>query len=447
MPSNIINLSQPGDEARGISIAMVALRWNGERISQQQLQERAALAVQTVDAKYNKDVMDVKVIEISESQQYVQLSVRANFNSDAEMNAMSTDLKRQFDASGIQAGKEHTPVANPNKPAPMQRSQNSEDSPQKAKSRKLRCPHCQTLMKTRTQSDRVRCPRCNNALTVKTVGKQQRSITSTDRGRKDMPSSRIDAKIIAGVVAVALVSIGAGILIAPSLTNIGDVVLHPLACLCYGILVTIGGLAFWKWNNSDNAPALADWFRPKPDRVDEAQAVLAAKPVVDHAARDASSGRKHTLPRARAKPVVDHAARDAVAYAKPDERMIAEDTNYRDQKLKELQTLCDLAVNACKKTGNSASVGKIRAINAGLILIIGGWGGIRSQVEGQGILQLHIIGVAMALQSGWKVLAGAIQFHTLKETSGEYQSAAKINEEIDALQNMVTTMLSKWGLS
>ncbi len=90
------NLSEPDDVARGISVALVALRWNAQPISRQQLRERAATAVAAIDKRYDKDVMDVNVIEVNEQQQYVQLAVRANFASQAECRRMATELKQEF---------------------------------------------------------------------------------------------------------------------------------------------------------------------------------------------------------------------------------------------------------------------------------------------------------------------------------------------------------------
>lgn len=88
--------TQPGDEARGIVTIPIALRWNGSSLSKEELRTRAMHAVQTVDRRYNKDVMDVKLLEVSAGQQYVQLTVRANFSSEAEMRQMVNDLKREF---------------------------------------------------------------------------------------------------------------------------------------------------------------------------------------------------------------------------------------------------------------------------------------------------------------------------------------------------------------
>lgn len=88
--------SEPGDESRGIRVAMVALRWNRGRLSAAELIQRTAIAVQAVDKKFDKDVMDVKVIHVSEEQQYVQLAVRANFASPRESERMTMSLKEEF---------------------------------------------------------------------------------------------------------------------------------------------------------------------------------------------------------------------------------------------------------------------------------------------------------------------------------------------------------------
>lgn len=57
-------------------------------------------AVSAVDSKYDKDVWDVKLLQIDVDQQYVQLVVRANFRPPRlmeEVKQMTLDLKRNFD--------------------------------------------------------------------------------------------------------------------------------------------------------------------------------------------------------------------------------------------------------------------------------------------------------------------------------------------------------------
>ena len=75
---------------------MVALRWDYKPISKQELRNRAAKAVQVVDRRFDKEVMDVKILTIDEKQQYVQLSVRANFRDKSEEERMREDLKNEF---------------------------------------------------------------------------------------------------------------------------------------------------------------------------------------------------------------------------------------------------------------------------------------------------------------------------------------------------------------
>lgn len=96
MNVNLMNLSQPGDQARGISVILVALRWDARPLTRQQLQSRASKAIEIVDRKYDKDVMDVKALEINEPQQFVQLSVRSNFSCENEATQMAADLKSEF---------------------------------------------------------------------------------------------------------------------------------------------------------------------------------------------------------------------------------------------------------------------------------------------------------------------------------------------------------------
>ena len=91
-----INLTEQGDAARGVSVLLVALRWDSNPISKQELQDRAGRAVQVVDSQFDKDVMDVKILVIDESQQYVQLSVRADFRKKTEEEQMREALKKEF---------------------------------------------------------------------------------------------------------------------------------------------------------------------------------------------------------------------------------------------------------------------------------------------------------------------------------------------------------------
>lgn len=89
-------LSEPQDQQRGISVMLVALRWNSSPLSKQELRSRAAKAVQMVDTQFDKDVMDVKLLEVNEGQQYVQLSVRANFCNQEEQERMRDALNKEF---------------------------------------------------------------------------------------------------------------------------------------------------------------------------------------------------------------------------------------------------------------------------------------------------------------------------------------------------------------
>lgn len=91
-----IKLNEQGDAARGVEVLLVALRWDSNPISKQELRDRAARAVQVVDGQFDKDVMDVKILVIDESQQYVQLSVRADFRDKAEEERMRESLKKEF---------------------------------------------------------------------------------------------------------------------------------------------------------------------------------------------------------------------------------------------------------------------------------------------------------------------------------------------------------------
>jgi hypothetical protein len=91
-----IKLTEQDDAARGISVLLVALRWDSNPLSKQKLRDRAAKAVQLVDSQFDKNVMDVKILVIDESQQYVQLSVRADFRDKSEEEQMREALKRAF---------------------------------------------------------------------------------------------------------------------------------------------------------------------------------------------------------------------------------------------------------------------------------------------------------------------------------------------------------------
>lgn len=90
------SLSEPGDEKRGIRVSMIALRWDGKHLNSKEMTKRAVKAQQIVDHKYDKDVWDVKILEVSEERQYVQLSVRANYSSDEEIEQIRRDFKREF---------------------------------------------------------------------------------------------------------------------------------------------------------------------------------------------------------------------------------------------------------------------------------------------------------------------------------------------------------------
>ena len=89
-------LSEPQDQQRGVSVMLVALRWDSSTLSKRELRNRAAKAVQIVDPQFDKDVMDVKILEVNEEQQYVQLSVRADFRNQDEQKSMNDALKKAF---------------------------------------------------------------------------------------------------------------------------------------------------------------------------------------------------------------------------------------------------------------------------------------------------------------------------------------------------------------
>jgi len=91
-----IKLTEDDDSARGISVSLVALRWDYNPLSKQELRNRAAKAVQSVDRQFDKDVMDVKILIVDEDQQYVQISVRANFRDKAEEEQMREAFKKEF---------------------------------------------------------------------------------------------------------------------------------------------------------------------------------------------------------------------------------------------------------------------------------------------------------------------------------------------------------------
>ena len=91
-----IKLTEAADTERGISVSLIALRWDSNPISKQELRDRAARAVQVVDSQFDKDVMDVKILLIDEKQQYVQLSVRADCRDKAEEEQMREALKTEF---------------------------------------------------------------------------------------------------------------------------------------------------------------------------------------------------------------------------------------------------------------------------------------------------------------------------------------------------------------
>jgi hypothetical protein len=52
--------------------------------------------VQVVDRQFDKDVKDLKILVIDEKQQYVQLSVRADFRDKAEEEQIREALKKEF---------------------------------------------------------------------------------------------------------------------------------------------------------------------------------------------------------------------------------------------------------------------------------------------------------------------------------------------------------------
>jgi hypothetical protein len=91
-----IKLTEQNDSARGISVLLVALRWDSNPLSKQELRDRAARAVQLVDRQFDKDVMDVKILVVDENQQYIQLSVRADFRDKTEEEKMREALKKEF---------------------------------------------------------------------------------------------------------------------------------------------------------------------------------------------------------------------------------------------------------------------------------------------------------------------------------------------------------------
>jgi hypothetical protein len=91
-----VKLTEQDDSARGISVSLVALRWDSDPLNKQELRDRAAKAVQLVDSQFDKDVMDVKILVVDEDQQYVQLSVRADFRDKAEEDEMRKALKKEF---------------------------------------------------------------------------------------------------------------------------------------------------------------------------------------------------------------------------------------------------------------------------------------------------------------------------------------------------------------
>lgn len=140
-------------------------------------------------------------------------------------------------------------------------------------------------------------------------------------------------------------------------------------------------------------------------------------------------------------------ARAALSKSVPEEKRVAENSSYRNSKISDLTELCELAKEACDKGGKSDASAYIGTIQGAIMIIMAGWVGIRAQVEGNPMLSLHIVGVTMVFATTWKTLKGAIQLWGLSETSGDYFSDAKLNEDIAATAQMVTTLLQKWGLT
>jgi len=77
---------------------MAALRWDGPRLSRQQLVDKASAAVQKVAAAFEHvDQLDIQALP-DEAGQYVQLIVNTSAN-EAERQRMMRMLKKEFSAS------------------------------------------------------------------------------------------------------------------------------------------------------------------------------------------------------------------------------------------------------------------------------------------------------------------------------------------------------------
>lgn len=74
---------------------MVALRWDGNRLTKQQLMAKAATAAQKLDVAFNHlDKLDVQAMP-DETGQYVQLVIRTDCE-EGEATRMQTLLKQEF---------------------------------------------------------------------------------------------------------------------------------------------------------------------------------------------------------------------------------------------------------------------------------------------------------------------------------------------------------------
>lgn len=139
-------------------------------------------------------------------------------------------------------------------------------------------------------------------------------------------------------------------------------------------------------------------------------------------------------------------AQAAMSKTPPEEKKVAENSSYRNTKIQELTQLCELAKEACDKKGNSSGSAHVGTIQAGTMIILGGWTGIRPLAEGNPMLSMHIIAVALVFNTVWKILKGTVRLWGLSDASGDYSTDAKLNEELAAGAVMVTTMMQKWNL-
>lgn len=74
---------------------MVALRWDGHRISRQELMSKASKAVNAVGDAFNHiDKLDIKAVP-DEDGQYVQLIIQTDANA-SDSDAMQQMLKNEF---------------------------------------------------------------------------------------------------------------------------------------------------------------------------------------------------------------------------------------------------------------------------------------------------------------------------------------------------------------